>query len=67
MRNESRTLIDQLAASERQAESLISQNELIVGDATGQSLAKGATVEARDSAPIRKNAARLARVKAKPG
>ena len=40
VRDESRSLIDQLAASERQADSLIRQNDLIVGDATRASLAK---------------------------
>ena len=40
VRNESRSLIDQLASGERQAESLIRQNELIVSDATRASLAK---------------------------
>jgi uncharacterized membrane protein YgcG len=40
VRDESRTLIDQLAASERQADSLIRQNDRIVGDATRASLAK---------------------------
>ena len=40
VRAESRSLIDQLAGSERQADSLIRQNDLIVGDATRASLAK---------------------------
>ena len=40
VRDESRSLIDQLAASERQADSLIRQNDLIVGDAARASLAK---------------------------
>lgn len=40
VRDESRSLIDQLAARERQAELLIRQNELIVGDVARQSLAK---------------------------
>jgi uncharacterized membrane protein YgcG len=39
-RSESQSLIDQLASSERQAESLVEQNDLIVGDATRASLAK---------------------------
>jgi uncharacterized membrane protein YgcG len=40
VRDESRSLIDQLASSERQADSLIGQNDLIVGEATRASLAK---------------------------
>src|SRR5262249_24856391 len=39
-RNESRSLFDQLAASEREAESLIRRYEMIVGDATRASLAQ---------------------------
>jgi hypothetical protein len=40
VRDESRSLIEQLAASERQADSLIRQNEQKVGDTTRTSLAK---------------------------
>jgi hypothetical protein len=40
LRDESRSLIEQLAASERQAEALFRRNEVIVGDATRASLAK---------------------------
>ncbi len=44
VRNESRSLIEQLAASERAAELLIRQNEAVVGPLAGESLAKAQQV-----------------------
>ncbi len=52
VRNECRTLNEDLAARERQAEVLIRQNEAIVSDVARNSLRIGATSEGRDRSPV---------------